>query len=180
MALPGHSFMDIVGVFLDLAIAHLLLYASTLAFFTSKFLGLLGLSLPCPSNGLFGNANSNYCLKRLLIDCPIETVSSVQLPVNTKFPFHSIGVKNPDCQLNLKLIKDQTNCVNGFVEMEGKASCSSISGARKLENVDEKDLILRNELVRGFDVVNSSVHVKKGGFDLKGKGIVNQEAKEWF
>ncbi|KAL7219880.1 hypothetical protein ACSBR2_012859 [Camellia fascicularis] len=175
--MPGHSFMDVVGAFLDLAIAHLLLYAFTLAFFASKFLGLLGLSLPCPSNGLFGNANSNYCLKRLLIDCPIETVSFVQLSVNTKFPFHSIGAKNPDCQLNLKLIKDQNNCVDVFVEMEGEASCSSISGARKLQNVVDRDLILRNELVRGFDVVNSSVHVKKGGFDLKGKGIVNQRPR---
>ncbi|CAL5337211.1 unnamed protein product [Camellia sinensis] len=136
-----------------------------------------GLFLPCPSNGLFGNANSNYCLKRLLIDCPIETVSSVQPSVNTKFPFDSIGAKNPDCQLNLKLIKDQNNCVDGFVEMEGEASCSSISGARKLQNVVERDLILRNELVRGFDAVNSSVHVKKGGFDLKGKGIVNQRPR---
>ncbi|THG07714.1 hypothetical protein TEA_009663 [Camellia sinensis var. sinensis] len=138
---------------------------------------VLGLFLPCPSNGLFGNANSNYCLKRQLIDCPIETVSSVQLSVNTKFPFDSIDPKNPDCQLNLKLIKDQNNCVDGFVEMEGEASCSSISGARKLQNVVERDLILRNELVRRFDVVNSSVHVKKGGFDLKGKGIVNQRPR---
>ncbi|CAL5392042.1 unnamed protein product [Camellia sinensis] len=61
--------------------------------------------------------------------------------------------------------------------MEGEASCSSISGARKLQNVVERDLILRNELVRGFDAVNSSVHVKKGGFDLKGKGIVNQRPR---
>ncbi|XP_028107975.1 uncharacterized protein LOC114306834 [Camellia sinensis] len=61
--------------------------------------------------------------------------------------------------------------------MEGEASCSSISGARKLQNVVERDLILRNELVRRFDVVNSSVHVKKGGFDLKGKGIVNQRPR---
>ncbi|KAI8012258.1 hypothetical protein LOK49_LG06G02416 [Camellia lanceoleosa] len=30
--------------------------------------------------------------------------------------------------------------------MEGEASCSSISGARKLQNVVERDLILRNEL----------------------------------
>ncbi|KAL7219885.1 hypothetical protein ACSBR2_012864 [Camellia fascicularis] len=56
--------------------------------------------------------------------------------------------------------------------MEGKASCSSISGARKLQNVVERDLILRNELVRGFDVVNSSVHVEKGGFDLKGNNEI--------
>ncbi|KAL7219889.1 hypothetical protein ACSBR2_012868 [Camellia fascicularis] len=139
----------LVGAFLDLAIAYLLLSEATLAFFASKFLGFLGLCLPCPSNGLLGNANSNYCLKRLLIDCPIETVYSVQLSVNTKFPFDSIG----------------------------KASCSSISGARKLQNVVERDLILRNELVRGFDGVNSSVHVEKGGFDLKGKGIVNQRPR---
>ncbi|KAI8012264.1 Myosin-binding protein 3 [Camellia lanceoleosa] len=50
-------------------------------------------------------------------------------------------------------------------------------GARKLQNVVERDLILRNESVRVFDVVNSSVHVKKGRFDLKGKGIVNQRPR---
>ncbi|KAL7219881.1 hypothetical protein ACSBR2_012860 [Camellia fascicularis] len=147
---------DCMGAFLDLAIAYLLLSASTLAFFASKFLGLLGLCLPCPSNGLFGNANSNYCLKRLLIHCPIETISYVQLSVNTKFPFDSIGAKNPDCQLNLKLIKDQNNCVDGFLKWKAKHLVAQY---------------------RGFDVVNSSVHVKKGGFDLKGKGIVNQRPR---
>ncbi|KAI8011875.1 hypothetical protein LOK49_LG06G02429 [Camellia lanceoleosa] len=50
--------------------------------------------------------------------------------------------------------------------MEG-VPCSSISGARKLQNVVERDLILRNESVRVFDVVNSSVHVQKGRFYLK-------------
>ncbi|CAL5392048.1 unnamed protein product [Camellia sinensis] len=172
-AVHSWTFSGLVGVFLDLAIAYLLLCASTLAFLASKFLGFLGLFVPCPCNGLFGTSNSNYYLKRLLIDCPIETVSSVQLSVNTKFPFDSVCVKNRDCQMNLKLIRDQNNCVDGFVEMEGEVSCSSISGARKLQNVVERDLILRNESVRVFDVVNSSVHVKKGRFDLKGKGIVN-------
>ncbi|CAL5395061.1 unnamed protein product [Camellia sinensis] len=176
-AVHSWTFSGLVGDFLDLAIAYLLLCASTLAFFASKFLGFLGLFLPCPCNGLFGTSNSNYCLKRLLIDCPIETVSSVQLSVNTKFPFDSIWEKNRDCQMNLKLIRDQNNCVDGFVEMEGKASCSSISGAWKLQNVVERDLILRNDSVRVFDVVNSSVHVKKGRFDLKGKGIVNQRPR---
>ncbi|THF94805.1 probable myosin-binding protein 5 [Camellia sinensis] len=79
--------------------------------------------------------------------------------------------------MNLKLIRDQNNCVDGFVEMEGEASCSSIPGARKLQNVVERDLILKNESVRVFDVVNSSVHVKNGRFELKGKGIANQRPR---
>ncbi|XP_028081980.1 uncharacterized protein LOC114283377 [Camellia sinensis] len=74
-AIHSWTFSGLVGAFLDLAIAYLLLSASTIAFFASKFLDFLGLFLPCPFNGLFGNANSNYWLKRQLIDCPIETVS---------------------------------------------------------------------------------------------------------
>ncbi|KAE9452922.1 hypothetical protein C3L33_15176, partial [Rhododendron williamsianum] len=165
------TFIGLVGAFLDLAIAYLLLCASTLAFFASKFLGFFGLSLPCPCNGLFGSPNNNNCVQRFLVDYPVESVSSVQLSVKSKFPFDSIWPKDRDYQLNLKLIRDRDkNCVNGFLEMEGKPSCSSMSGA----NVGERDLILRNESARGIDAGNELVHVKEGRFDIKGKGIVNQ------
>lgn len=165
------TFIGLVGAFLDLAIAYLLLCASTLAFFTSKFLGFFGLSLPCPCNGLFGSSYSNYCVQRFLVDYPVESVSSVQLSVKSKFPFDSIWPKDRDYQLNLKLIRDRDkNCVNGFLEMEGEPSCSSTSGA----NVGERDLVLRNESAKGIDAGNELVHVKEGRFDIKGKGIENQ------
>ncbi|KAG7995483.1 hypothetical protein I3843_01G112100 [Carya illinoinensis] len=49
------TFSGLVGAFLDLGIAYLLLCASTLAYLASKFLGLFGLCLPCPCKGLFWN-----------------------------------------------------------------------------------------------------------------------------
>ncbi|GFY82850.1 zein-binding protein [Actinidia rufa] len=173
-AIHSWTVSGLVGAFLDLSIVYLLLCASTLAFFASKFLGFFGLTLPCPCNGLLGTQNGNYCLQRLLVDFPVETVSSVQLSVQSKFPFDSIWTNDRDYQLNLKLIRDRNNCVDGFVEIEGEPSNSSISGAGKSQNdVIERDLVLRNESGRELDVVNSSIHVKEGRFDLKGKGTVN-------
>ncbi|GFZ10667.1 zein-binding protein [Actinidia rufa] len=173
-AIHSWTVSGLVGAFLNLAIAYIVLCASTLAFFASKFLGFFGLSLPCPCNGHLGTQNGNYCLQSLLVDFPVETVSSVQLSVKSKFPFDSIWTNDRDYQLNLKLIRDRDNCVNGFVEIEGEASNSSISGAGKLQNdVVERDLVLRNESGRELDVVNSSLLMKEGRFDLKGKGTLN-------
>ncbi|PSS34865.1 Myosin-binding protein [Actinidia chinensis var. chinensis] len=173
-AIHSWTVSGLVGAFLNLAIAYIVLCASTLAFFASKFLGFFGLSLPCPCNGHLGTQNGNYCLQSLLVDFPVETVSSVQLSVKSKFPFDSIWTNDRDYQLNLKLIRDRDNCVDGFVEIEGEALNSSISGAGKLQNdVVERDLVLRNESGRELDVVNSSLLMKEGRFDLKGKGTLN-------
>ncbi|XP_057471481.1 uncharacterized protein LOC130760258 isoform X1 [Actinidia eriantha] len=180
-AIHSWTVSGLVGAFLNLAIAYLVLCASTLAFFASKFLGFFGLSLPCPCNGHLGTQNGNYCLQSLLVDFPVETVSSVQLSVKSKFPFDSIWTTDRDYQLNLKLIRDRDNCVDGFVEIEGEASNSSISGAGKLQNdVVERDLILRNESGRELDVVNSSLLMNEGRFDLKGKGTVNLKPRSGF
>ncbi|KAH7857190.1 hypothetical protein Vadar_010008 [Vaccinium darrowii] len=173
-AMHSWTFIGLLGAFLDLAIAYLLLCTSTLAFFTSKVLGFFGLCLPCACNGLFGNPNRNYCMRRLLVDYPLESVSSVRLSVKSKFPFGSIRPKDHDYQLNLKLIRDRdTNSVNGSLVMEGEASCSSLPGS----SMEEKDLVLRNESVKGIDAGNESVHVKERRFDVKGKGIVNHGPK---
>ncbi|KAL6976351.1 hypothetical protein U1Q18_025138, partial [Sarracenia purpurea var. burkii] len=172
------TLIGLVGAFLDLSIAYLLLCASTLAFITSKFLGFFGFCLPCPCNGLDGTPYGNYCLHRLLVDYPMDRVSSVHLSVKSRFPFDSICGKDQDYQLNLKLIKNRNNLVDGFFEIEGEASRSSIAGAKKSQNVVEKDLVLRNESIRWPDAANnSSFEVKDGRFDLKGKGIVNQRPK---
>ncbi|XP_052190387.1 uncharacterized protein LOC127800037 [Diospyros lotus] len=178
-AMHSWTFSGLVGAFLDLAIAYLLLCASTLAVFASKFLGLFGLHLPCPCDGLFANPGGNYCLHRLLVDHPIERVSSVQLSVRSKFPFGSIWPKDQNYHLNLKLIGDKENDVNGFVELEGDASCSSISASRKTENVSRGDLVTRNESGKGL-VIHSLLHAKEGRFDLKGKGIMNQRPRSGF
>ncbi|XP_037492598.1 myosin-binding protein 7 isoform X1 [Jatropha curcas] len=85
------TFSGLVGAFLDLAIAYLLLCASTLAYLASKFLGLFGLALPCPCNGLFGDPNSDSsCWQSVLVDSPSGKISSVQFSVKSKLPFDSI------------------------------------------------------------------------------------------
>ncbi|KAL2463341.1 hypothetical protein Fot_52997 [Forsythia ovata] len=138
---------DLVGAFLDLAIAYLLLCAATIAFLATKFLAFFGLSLPCPCNGLF--FNKNYCLQRLLVDYPTESISNIQLSVKQKFPFNdSLWRKNVN------------NDVNGILEMEGGASCCSVSDAKKAGNVVRRELSARDEK-----------------YDAKGKGVLNYKPR---
>lgn len=94
------TFSTLVGAFLDLGITYFLLCGSALAYSASKFLGLVGLHLPCPcsNNGLFGNPNPNKCLQRQSVDCPFEKVSSVQLSAKTRFPFNSFWNNDDDPQ----------------------------------------------------------------------------------
>ncbi|XVF65196.1 hypothetical protein PTKIN_Ptkin09bG0227800 [Pterospermum kingtungense] len=84
------TFTGLVGAFLDLSIAYLLLCGSTLAYLASKFLGLFGLSLPCPCNGLFGYRDKDICFQAMLVDDPCIKISSVQSSVKKKLPFDSI------------------------------------------------------------------------------------------
>lgn len=172
------TFSGLIGAFVDLAIAYFLLCASVVAFFASKFLGLFGLSLPCPCDGVFLYPNRNFCLQSLLIDSPVERVSSVQLSIKNKFPFGSTWERDRNYQLNVKLVRDRDSCVHGLVEMESEASCSSTSATtRKSHNIDAKDVVLRNESSMGLGVLNPSLDLKKGNCDFKGKGNINQRPR---
>ncbi|KAF3790165.1 Myosin-binding protein 3 [Nymphaea thermarum] len=102
------TFCSLVGAFLDLGLAYLFLCGSTIAFFSAKFLGLFGLSLPCPCNGLFGDpdsGNSGRCIQRMLVEYPARRISSVQMLAQRRFPFDRIFVKG-DCTSNVKLLED--------------------------------------------------------------------------
>ncbi|KAK9288165.1 hypothetical protein L1049_016614 [Liquidambar formosana] len=173
-AIQSWTFSGLVGAFLDLAITYLLLCGSTLAFIASKFLGLFGLCLPCPCNEK-GNPNSDNCFQRFLVDCPTEKLSSVQLSVNSKFPFDPIWANDLEgCQLNLKLLKER-NCKNGHLKLDGEMSCSSVSDARRLQDLEDRELVPGNESV-GFGAMDLT-SLKEGRFDLKGKGIMNQKPR---
>lgn len=165
------TFSGLVGAFLDLAIAYLLLCASTFAFFASKFLGIFGLCLPCPCNGLFGNPNGNYCAQRLLLDCPIGQITSVQFSAKSKFPFDSVFAKDHDSDSNMKLIGDGNNHVDASVEFE-EGSCSSAMDVSKSQTVVGKELGDRIE-----NGVMSSQGVTKRRLDGKGKRVVNERPK---
>ncbi|XWS09143.1 hypothetical protein CRYUN_Cryun40dG0060700 [Craigia yunnanensis] len=133
------TFTGLVGAFLDLSIAYLLLCGSTLAYLASKFLGLFGLSLPCPCNGLFGYRDKNICFQTMLVNDPYLKISSVQSSVKKKLPFDSIWCNLYDddaeeeerhhSQSNL----DRWKKVN--VEIEGDASSSSWNAKKNFVGV---------------------------------------------
>lgn len=151
------TFFRLGGAFLDLAIAYFLLCCSAIAFFVSKFLSILGLTLPCPCNGLFGYPTRAPCLQRLLVDCPTETISSLQLSVKTKFPFDSILARKDHCQLNLKLVEERYSD-DGVLELEGEASYSSFSDPRRSQH-------------------SLSASDSFGKFDVKAKGAATQRPR---
>ncbi|KAL0376923.1 UNVERIFIED_CONTAM: putative myosin-binding protein 5 [Sesamum calycinum] len=149
------SLSGLVAAFLDLVIAYLLLCASAVAYLASKFMGFFGLNLPCPCDGIFFNIHSkSFCLNRLLVDFPTQRVSDVQLSVKEKFPFS-------DCISGKNSVSDVgDNYGNGILEIEGEASCSSVSDARKPADVARKELGSRAEK-----------------YDMKGRGVVNHRPK---
>ena len=68
------TFYSIAGAFFDLALAYFLLWVATVAFFTFKFLSLVGLQIPYPS----------------FVDLPLERVSSLLNVLKNTFPFDSM------------------------------------------------------------------------------------------
>lgn len=169
------SLIGLVATFLDLAIVYFLLCASAVAFMASKFLEFFGLCLPCPScYGLFDADSNRYlCFHKLLIEYPIEKLSNVQLSLMSKFPFHdSVWGKDQNYNLNLRLIGDGARDV---VELEGEASCSSLSDARKSNTIVRINGELRN--ARNEIGAGNLSGVRDGRFDLKGKGIMHQRPR---
>ncbi|WOH13525.1 hypothetical protein DCAR_0833035 [Daucus carota subsp. sativus] len=160
------TFTGLVGAFLDLGIAYCVLCASSLAFFVSEFLGLFGLRLPCPCDGMFTRPRNHYCLQRLLFDYPHEKVGYVLCSVRNKFPFHS-ELTN-DENLGVKLVEERSNLGNGYyVDFEAEASCSSVSDAKVSRNTGEKEMVPRKGI--GFEFNVGRWPDKK--IDMKGKGI---------
>ncbi|XP_021745901.1 uncharacterized protein LOC110711786 isoform X1 [Chenopodium quinoa] len=151
------TFSRLVGAFLDLAIAYFLLCCSAIAFFLSKFLALLGLTLPCPCNGLFGYPTRAPCFQRFLVDCPAETISSLHFSVKSKFPFDSILSRNDHSQLNLKLLREGYSD-DGVLHLEGEASYSSFS-----------DPWRSHHILSGTDSLSK--------FHIKGKTVTTQRSR---
>ncbi|CAM8998048.1 unnamed protein product [Rhodiola kirilowii] len=152
----------LVGAFLDLSIAYVMLCGSTIAYFASKFLGFFGLNLPCPCNGLFGNPNEAYCVQRVLVEYPADRISSVHSSVKSKFPFDLICGVEHDCQGKMN------RCISFDdrpLELEGEGSCSSVSNAPK----DSTGWELVPKVAASSNVA--------ARFDLKRKGIAYQRPK---
>lgn len=147
------SLSGLVAAFLDLAVAYLLLCASSVVYLTSKFLGFFGLNLPCPCDGMFTSIPSKaLCYNRLLIDFPTEKVSDVQLCVKQRFPF-----SYSECPKEYVYSVNGDKCVNGMLKVEGEASCSSVSDAG-----------------RSVEVIRGETGSK---YDVKGKGVLNHRPR---
>lgn len=167
------TFSGLVGAFLDLGIAYLLLCASTLAYLATKFLNLFGLRLPRPCKGLFGNPCGGLCLQRELVDCPPAKISLVQLSVKSKFPFDQTWADDPNSQFNTELV-DKRNHDNRHVEMDGKASCSTL--LQRAQDSVGRELVESNEADFEFGMVNLEA-IKGGRFDFKRKGAAGQRKR---
>nr|POE76843.1 myosin-binding protein 2 [Quercus suber] len=124
------TFGGLIAAFLHLSLAYFLLCVSVYVFFTSKFLSLFGLYLPCPCNGVFGYKNSNLCWQTLLFHWPTTIIYSVLNSALSKLPF---DFKNQGCSLDRKLVI-KGSCENGVLELEGEASCSSSFHSPLLQN----------------------------------------------
>ncbi|XP_078432553.1 uncharacterized protein LOC144704148 isoform X2 [Wolffia australiana] len=80
MASRHWTFCGLVGAFLDLTLAYLMLCGAATAFFFSKFLGFAGLHLPSPSPSIFNHPNGHF----------FQRVSSVMTSLRSNFPFDSL------------------------------------------------------------------------------------------
>lgn len=166
-AIQMWTLSGLVGAFLDLAIAYLLLCASAVAYLATKFLEFFGLCLPCPCNGLFFTTpNRNHCLQQLLVDFPTQTVTNVQLSVKQKFPFNdSIWANNQKGKVN-------NDNIMGILEMEGETSGSSVSDTRRSGNVPRRLPNWRNDgsNMKGKRVVGST---RRDGLRRRRRGVID-------
>ncbi|KAM0944165.1 putative GTD-binding domain-containing protein [Dioscorea sansibarensis] len=121
---------SLVGAYLDLALAYLLLCGSTIAFLAAKFLALLGLDLPCSCDGFFGlpHPPGTCCLQGLLTYCPANKITSVRNSVLRRFPFDSIfndRCETTPCCFDVKFVTDNNNRLLETDEVELSRSVSN-------------------------------------------------------
>ncbi|KAK1270676.1 hypothetical protein QJS04_geneDACA004444 [Acorus gramineus] len=122
------SFITLVGAFLDLALAYLLLCGASLAFFTAKFLSIFGLRLPCSCHGgLFGNPNGGRgrCLQGLLVEGAPARIASIRASEKSRFPF----VSSESHCFDVRLVRDGMNEGSSSGNPSSSSSSSSSSSA---------------------------------------------------
>lgn len=140
------TFKGLVAAFIDLSVAFSLLCASFIVYVTSKFLGLFGLDLPCPCDGLYSE-----CFQESLRNLPVKKISSVQRSVKNRTPFDSILYKEGNGGKKRKGERKR-------VELEDEVS-STTPSVGKFENK-----------ASGFDLLTAQ-SLKKGSFKVKSKRL---------
>ncbi|XP_039155463.1 uncharacterized protein LOC104456026 [Eucalyptus grandis] len=168
------TFSGLVAAFLDLAIAYSLLCAAAFGYFASKFLGVFGLCLPCPCDGLFGHPNSGRCVRKVLVEQPSDKIYFVQKSVKNNFPFDTVLINDRAYEMILEP-EEQGICENGHVQLEGEASCSSYA-ERGERDIGVEGSIAKNESDAASRAEDSLLG-EEGRFDFKGKGALSQRTK---
>lgn len=141
------TFKGLVAAFVDLSVAFSLLCASFLVYVTSKFLGLFGLDLPCPCDGLFSEPHK--CFQESLRNLPVKKISSVQRSVRNRTPFDSILCKE----------------VNGGKKRKGERKRVELE-----DEVSSTPSVGKVEKASGFDLLTAQ-SLKKGSFKVKSKRL---------
>ncbi|KAG0455376.1 hypothetical protein HPP92_024668 [Vanilla planifolia] len=150
-AVERWTLSSLVGAYLDLALAYLLLVGATTAYFVSKILYLFSLSLPCCCDGQFGHPAC--CQTRFLLDLPTSRLAAVHRSLRSRFPFDCLlpaGVSSsssPGCRYAVGLpSEDCDSCCS--------ASVSSISGpSRRLSlSAPLRDAAVERPEIRGKGV----------------------------
>ncbi|KAL9855344.1 putative intermediate filament protein [Arabidopsis thaliana] len=155
------NFTGLIGAFLNLSIAYLLLCTSLCIHLLLRFLGFLGLPLPKFHNGRFGVSNTmRKCLHEdLLVDRASDRISAVDRSIKSKILFGSITSDDDS---------------NRFVELKlVRKNSGDISNARVKDETedlsrDEPNVINNKELGR-FDLMTVQ--------GMKGKRFVTRRSR---
>ncbi|KAF8106495.1 hypothetical protein N665_0139s0084 [Sinapis alba] len=136
--MPCHdwSLTSLIGAFLNLSIAYLLLCTSLCIHVVLRSLGFLGFSLPRFHNGRFGDPDMRKCLQGDLVACASEKISSVDRLIKSKIPFGSITSD----------VDDDDDDSRRFVEMKlVRKNSGDVSNARVKDETEEEEDASRDE-----------------------------------
>lgn len=107
------NFTGLIGAFLNLSIAYLLLCTSLSIHLALRFLEFLGFSLPRFHNGRFGDANMKKFLQGDLVNRATERISAVDRSIKSKIPFGSITSDDDSNRfVELKLVRKNSGDIS--------------------------------------------------------------------
>ncbi|VVA90014.1 unnamed protein product [Arabis nemorensis] len=154
------NFTGLIGAFLNLSIAYLLLCTSLFIHLVLRFLGFLGFSLPRFHNGRFGDANMKKCLQGDLVNRATERISVVDRSIKSKIPFGSITSDDDSNRFGeLKLVRKNSGDIsNGRVKDETEDDVPR-----------EEQNVINNKNLGGFNLMNVQ--------GMKGKRFVTRRSR---
>ncbi|KAI4341602.1 hypothetical protein MLD38_026304 [Melastoma candidum] len=74
----SYGLLDLIGGFVYLAVAYVMLWGAAWVYVVSRLLGVVGLFLPCPCEGILGFRHDELCLGMILVDFPLRNMFYVR------------------------------------------------------------------------------------------------------